>query len=130
MSDRKQELIVQKSGCRLQSSVQPSRAAMIALNGTALQLRHAAQLLLKDAKASVKGRSGMLELQVAADDIQAGWVLGKSGGTLQQLRHKHAGIAFEIRRPHGDSDRYAERSNSRLSRLICYSHCRLRAGTG
>ena len=118
ISDHKRELIVRRSGCRLQSSAQPNRAAMLALGGTALQLRHAAQLLLKEAK----GKGGVLELQVAADDSQADWVLGKSGGTLQMLRQEHAGVAFEIRRPHGDSDRYASARIWLIGR-IRFSYC-------
>ena len=77
----------------------------LALRGTALQLRHAAQLLLKDAKGSKGGKSGVPELQLVADNDQAMWISGKSGGTLRRLQQEHAGVEISIRRPHGGRDR-------------------------
>ncbi len=56
---------------------------MLALEGHALQLRHAAQLLLGNAKGK---KGGPPVLQLAADDDQADWLLGQAGGTLRQLK--------------------------------------------
>ena len=78
ISMQRREMIEQKSGCRRERSVQGMH---FSVSGTALQLRHAAELLLNGAK-GIKGTKGgklLPELQVAANDSQAEWVTGKRG---------------------------------------------------
>ena len=89
-------LIEQKSGCRQEQGTRFS------VRGTALQLRHAAELLLKGAKGT---KSGAPELHVTANDSQADWVLGKDGSTLKQLWQKHASVKIRISRPDGSKSR-------------------------
>ena len=92
----KRDLIAQRSKCCLQRSAWGS--GMLALYGTSLQLRHATQLLLTDAKGA---KGGTPELHVAVDEQKARWVLGNGGGTLQQLKQKHTGVSFKMWRPGG-----------------------------
>ena len=93
ISMQRREMIERKSGCRWERSVQGMH---FSLSGTALQLRHAAELLLNGAKGikSTKGGKPLPELQVAANDSQAEWVTGKRGETLLELRQKHEGVEF------------------------------------
>ena len=108
VSAHKRQLIADKSGCNL---VHTTVRGHFSVQGNARQLRHAADLLLKDAKGA---KGGAPELRVAADDTQAGWVLGKRGGTLQKLQKRHvgekkhaekrqAGVSFQIWRPNGSA---------------------------
>ena len=77
ISTRRREMIEQKSGCRQEHVVGAKR---FSVRGTALQLRHAAELLLKGATGT---KDGVPELHVAANDDQAIWISGKDGGKLQ-----------------------------------------------
>ena len=102
VSAHTRELIAQRSGCHLERSVLRARGSPFSVRGTALQLRCAAELLLKGAEGA---KGGAPELQVAADDKQANWVLGKSGATIKQLQLDHVGVKITIGNPHGDSSR-------------------------
>jgi len=90
ISTRRREMIEQKSGCRQEHMVGAKR---FSVRGDALQLRHAAELLLKGATGT---KNGVPELHVAANDTQANWILGKDGGKLQELWKKHPSVKIVI----------------------------------
>ena len=90
ISTRRREMIEQKSGCRQEHVV---GAKGFSVRGDALQLRHAAELLLKGATGT---KDGVPELHVAANDTQANWILGKDGGKLKELWQKHPRVKLVI----------------------------------